>query len=427
MLTSFEKIEKFKGSLEVPGDKSITHRSILFASLAKGTSMITNALGSQDTETSAEAFKLCGVNIMNTQIGLKVESEGYTALKEPATVIDCGNSGTTTRLLVGILSARNMYAVLSGDTSLNNRPMGRVIRPLRKMGANIIARGDDKLPLVVMPSQLTGTYLESEVASAQVKSAIILAGLQAKGRTQYLEKIQTRDHTERLLQHFGAKLSVSPEGLIEIDGEQELKGTEVFVPGDFSSAAFFIALPYMFEDSEIVIRNVGLNPTRTGFLDVIRMLGGTVTTELTSDAIEPYGNITVKSAKLKGGKIDGTIIANVIDEIPMIATLALFAENPIEIRDAKELRYKESDRINAVVYNLRALGAVVEEFEDGLTVHPLKEVNNNVVLKTFYDHRIAMIAVMLCKRFGEKVSIDNIRSIGVSFPNFVEKLQSIEV
>jgi 3-phosphoshikimate 1-carboxyvinyltransferase len=276
-----------------------------------------------------------------------------------------------------------------------------------------------------LPSKLKGIEIEGKVKSAQVKSAIILAGLQADSNVIYIEPAVTRNHTELMLKTYGVHLNVS--GLrIEIEPVDRLMPAEINVPGDFSSAAFFLGAALIFENSEILIKNVGLNPTRSGMLEVLKGMNVNFDVDVNSESGDPFGNILIKSQEYDGITIKGDIIANIIDEIPMISALGLFAKSPVEIRDAHELRVKESDRIKAMVYNLRQIGAEVEEFEDGLKVYPLKNLNKNAKLRSFDDHRIAMINILLSKKFGG-LCIDEIDAIDVSFPDFIEKLNSIEV
>ena len=425
-MVKFEKITCLRGELEVPTDKSITHRSFILGGMASGSTKVLNPLMSRDTKATKRAMEACGVVFEEINNGFLVHSEGFRKFKEPFDVINCDNSGTTARLLTGVFAPQKKYFVLTGDDSLKRRPMARVINPLSQMGAVIKARDNGRfLPLTVLPSNMHGSEIKGETKSAQVKSAVILSALQLEEPTIYTETAITRNHTELMLNSFGA--DVRNDGLrIVIEPTDKLYPAEIVVPGDFSSSAFFIGGALMFENSEVLIKNVGLNPTRTGLLDVLETLGVKFEIDFKNKGADPYGDIFIKSQKLSGGLIKGDIIANIIDEIPMLSTLGIFASGPLEIRDAQELRVKESDRISAVVHNLRNLGADVEEYEDGLKVYPLKDTPKSGKLKSFSDHRIAMINILLAKRFGN-LEIDEIEVVDVSFPNFVDKIDSITV
>lgn len=336
------------------------------------------------------------------------------------------NSGTTARLLTGVYAPSGKYIVLTGDASLRRRPMDRVIIPLSQMGAKFAARDNGRcLPLTIMPSKLHSADIIAETKSAQVKSAILLAGVQAEGITTYTEKAVTRNHTEIMLSALGAKITT--EGLkITVEGAAELNAIDIVVPGDFSSAAFFLGAALMFEGSELMLENVGLNPTRSGMLKVLDDMGVKYTIENERGGAEKLGDIIISSQSFSGCTVEGDIIPNIIDELPMIATLGLFADSPVIIRNAKELRVKESDRIAATLHNLNALGAETEEYEDGMKVYPIKNINTKANLKSFDDHRIAMVAIMLAKRFGGEITVDNIECVDVSFPTFMETFKSLE-
>ncbi|MGA1846239.1 3-phosphoshikimate 1-carboxyvinyltransferase [Deferribacter abyssi] len=425
-MVTFEKIKKLKGEVEVPADKSITHRSFILSAMANGESIVKNPLISRDTKATVNALKACGVQFEKIEDGFKVISKGYENFHEPLDIINCENSGTTARLLTGLFSPMKKYFVLTGDNSLKKRPMGRVIEPLSKMGASIYGRkGNKNLPLTILPSKMHATKIESTVKSAQVKSAVILAGLQLDEETIYVERVKTRNHTEVMLKYFGVNLDIF-HNEIKVPGRQILKPSFIEVPGDFSSSAFFIGAALMFENSEILIKNVGLNPTRTGFIKVLKDLGADISISIHNNTFEIKGDIFVRHSNLKGGRIDGEIIPNIIDEIPLLGILGLFCENPLEIRGAEELRVKESDRISSIVHNLHVLGAKVDEYEDGFKVYPLDKVNRNGMLKSFDDHRIAMINILLAKKFGNFL-IDSIESIDVSFPDFIERFELLEV
>jgi len=425
-MTAFKQVKSLKGTVRVPSDKSISHRSFMFLSMAKGRGRIIDPLLSADTKATMAAMQAMGVTFEETVNGFVVTSQGYKDFKEPENVIDCMNSGTTARLLTGVYAPSGKYIVLTGDSSLRRRPMDRVIIPLSQMGAKFAARDNGRcLPLTIMPSKLHSADIIAETKSAQVKSAILLAGVQADGITTYTEKAVTRNHTEIMLAALGAKITT--EGLkITVEGAAELNAIDIVVPGDFSSAAFFLGAALMFEGSELMLENVGLNPTRSGMLKVLDDMGVKYTIENERGGAEKLGDIIISSQSFSGCTVEGDIIPNIIDELPMIATLGLFADSPVTIRNAKELRVKESDRIAATLYNLNALGAETEEYEDGMKVYPIKTINTKADLKSFDDHRIAMVAIMLAKRFGGEITVDNIDCVDVSFPTFMETFKSLE-
>ncbi|MBQ3033195.1 MAG: 3-phosphoshikimate 1-carboxyvinyltransferase [Deferribacterales bacterium] len=426
-MITFDKCSSFKGEITVPSDKSITHRAIIMSAMADGVSLVRNPLKSRDTIATLNAFKMAGVDVVQDSDRFIISSSGWKNFKEPWDVIDCQNSGTTARLLAGVFAPQQFYTVFTGDNSLKRRPMARVIEPLSQFGANIKGRADNTLlPFSVIPSDcLTAAHIEAKTKSAQVKSAVLLAAAQIEGQSSYRETTATRDHTERMLAAYGVDVKVDG-GVITVNGGKSMTQFESYVPGDFSSAAFFIVAALMFEGSEIIIKNCGLNPSRTGLLKVLKDFGVHIETETVIESPEPIGNIYIKYSKCAGGKVSGDIIANMIDEIPVLALLGLFSENPVEIRDAAELRVKESDRIAAIAENFRAIGAEVDEFSDGLKVYPLKSDVNKAVLKSFDDHRICMVNILLAKKFGIKMLIDNIDPLDVSFPDFIGWVMALE-
>jgi len=426
-MKTFKKIDSLRGEITVPPDKSVTHRAFLLSLMAEGVSYVINPLLSRDTLSTLSAVEMLGGEVTKNENGFKIKSPGFRCFNEPTGIIDCGNSGTTARLITGVLAPQSKLFILTGDDSLKKRPMGRVIAPLSRMGAKIYGRQDNSLlPLAVTQARMFSADIKAAVKSAQVKSAVLLAAAQIDGKSLYTETTPTRNHSEIMLRQFGCDLTVD-NNIITVNGGKKLSPSEVRVPGDFSSSAFFLVAALIFENSEIVIKNVGLNTTRIGLLDVLRSFGVKFTVDLkTSDTGEPFGDISIKSQNVQGGKISGDIIANIIDEIPAIAALGLFAEKPVEIRDAGELRVKESDRISALVYNLRSLGAEVEEYDDGLKIYPLISVNMKAELKSFDDHRIAMVNILLSKRFGN-LPIDDIACVDVSFPEFLRNIEKLEV
>ncbi len=416
---------RLRGTITVPGDKSISHRSIIFGSLAEGESIIKGLLESEDCLNTIRAFQKMNVDIQKTaQHNYKIKGVGLRGLREPDNIIDCGNSGTTMRLLTGLLAAQNYYTVLSGDCSLLSRPMDRVILPLKEMGASIWGRNDKYAPLSIKGSQLKGLKYTLPVASAQVKSALLLAGLYADGDVELKEPGFSRDHTERMLKSFGIKLDiVENKILLKNNAEHKLQSHSINIPGDISSAAFLIAGSLITNNSELLIKNVGINPTRSGFLKVLKEMKADI--EILNQrqvSSEPTADILVKSSSLEGIKISGSIIPTLIDEIPIIAVLATQAEGPTEIRDAHELRVKESDRINTIVQNLSKMGAVIRPLPDGMVITGPTSLKGNLVLESFNDHRIAMSLIIAGMVAEGKNTIKNIESVNTSFPGFSDLL-----
>ena len=402
-MCKFNKIGKLEGVLEVSGDKSITHRALIYSSLSKGTSVIKGGLLSQDIYSTVVMFRDLGVKIDCVDGEIRVSSRGI--LKSPSKPLDCGNSGTTARLMLGVLSGLGIDCELVGDKSLSKRPMMRVAKHLIKLGADIELSKNGEyigvLPAKIRGAKLHGGVIESEVASAQVKSAILFAGMLIDEDVEYVENVKTRNHTERLALKYGGKLSFVGKSIIS-RGRSHFKSADISIGGDFSSAAFFICGVYMFEGSNIVIKNVGVNPSRVGLIKVLNDLGGKVSYSVVNEDVELTGDIRAEYSKIVGGVVCGDIVANIIDEIPALGYLGLFSENGIEVRDAGELRFKESDRIKAVLENVRELGGAYEEYDDGFKVYPLKnsaEIPTNCVLKSYGDHRICMLNVLVGKKF----------------------------
>jgi 3-phosphoshikimate 1-carboxyvinyltransferase len=420
----FEKVKRFAGVLIPPPDKSITHRALILASMAKGRSIIHNPLMSLDTANTSMLLKDLGVFISSgPNDTINIESKGYDGLTAPFMPLWCGNSGTTARLSTGLLCMQSFKSELKGDKSLSARPMRRVAEPLRLFGANIEG---DTLPLKISPSkELHPAELESDILSAQVKSAFILAALQAKGVSKYSETFTTRNHTELMLPLFGA--DIATDGFtVEVSGGEGLQPAEIEIPGDVSSAAFLVVAALIFEDSYINIREVGLNPTRAVFLDILRSWGADINITKHTDGYEPVGEVTVRHSPIKGGEISGLLSQAAIDELPALAVLGLFSESGVTIRDAKELRVKESDRIRILVDTFMALGAEVEEYKDGLFVAPLEKEPSEVPLHAAGDHRIAMLNILLAKKWGFGMNEDDIKCINISFPNYLKTLEKME-
>jgi len=407
----------------VPGDKSVSHRSLLFAALARGESRVRGLLRAEDVHSTWKAVEALGAGVRE-EGGLVVVTPPER-LSEPGDVIDCGNSGTSLRLLAGVLAGVPGLSVLTGDASLRRRPVRRVVEPLRRMGAELFARGQDRLPpLVVRGKALRGTRHVLEVASAQVKSALLLAGLFADGETTVVEPALSRDHTERMLRRMGAPLTV--RGLEVSVSPGTLSGGEVDVPGDISSAAFFLCAAAALPGSEVTALGVGTNPTRTGLLDVLAEMGAEVAThDERESAGEPRADVTVRGQELSAVRIGGPLVPRLIDELPVIMVLATQARGRTVIRDAQELRVKESDRLAAMGETLAAAGARIELFEDGCAIEgptPLR----GVAVSTRMDHRIAMsMAVAQLFAPGSEVVLDDVACVGTSFPSFFDILDRL--
>jgi len=423
--------------ITVPGDKSISHRAVMFAALSNGACKITNFLEGADCLSTLEAFRQLGVNIERPEPGIIVVHGSHGQLTAPSAAIDCGNSGTTMRLMAGILAAQPFASTLTGDASLTGRPMRRVIEPLTQMGAKITAEGPgDTPPLRIEGGPLKAITYQSPVASAQVKSAILLAGLKASGITTVIEPAPSRDHSERMLEYFLVKLrretkrptphSRPVECRVSMLGQQQIESREFTVPGDISSASFWLVAAAAQPGSRLLIKNVGLNPTRTGILGVLVRMGACIREVV--DIVEhgePSGVVDVKGNVLHGTVIEGAEIANVIDELPILAVAGALATGETIIRDAKELRVKETDRISAIATNLKALGAEVEETEDGMIIRggkPLKGAK----LQSFGDHRIAM-AFAIAGLFAKGTTvIEDVGCVQISYPNFAETLRLVQ-
>ncbi len=413
-----------KGTLQVPGDKSISHRSIMFGAIAAGTTTVEGFLLGDDCLSTISCFRKLGVEINLSGDQVTITSNGEENWQEPTSVLDTGNSGTTTRLMLGLLAGTKFHSVLAGDESIAKRPMRRSIDPLRLMGADIRGRANGQYtPLAVQGTQLHAMDYTLPVASAQVKSAILLAALKAEGTTTITEPVPTRDHTEIMLQHFGAELKRVGD-TISLQGGQKLKAAHVKVPGDISSAAFMIGAALITKNSEVVLTNVGCNPTRTGILDVIEQMGADFNVELTDESGERPANITIRSSNLKGTEIGGSLIPRLIDEIPLIALMATQAEGTTVIKDAEELRVKETDRIAAVVAELSKMGADITATEDGMVINGPTQLHG-ASMKTYGDHRLGMMAAVAALIADGPVEIDDPDCISVSFPNFVEQMNSL--
>ena len=414
-----------KGTIRVPGDKSISHRSIIFGSLAKGETKVYDILRGEDVLSTIQVFRDLGVSIQDDGDVIRIQGVGFQGLQVPTAPLDMGNSGTSIRLISGVLAGQDFSVTMVGDDSLSKRPMDRVAIPLRQMGVEITGQGERDCPPLHEKGthQLQPIHYRLPVASAQVKSALIFAALQAEGKSTIIEKEKTRDHTEDMIRQFGGKIQVDGK-TIHIQGGQEFKGQTVIVPGDISSAAFWLVAGLILPDSVIKIENVGINQTRTGILDVIQEMGGDLTVE-DRDEKAVSASLTVKTSSLKGIRIDGELIPRLIDELPIIALLASQANGQTVIADAEELRVKETDRIQVVADSLNAMGANVVPTEDGMIITgptPLHGAD----LETFGDHRIGMMAAIaaLLVRDGNVV-LDRAEAINTSYPSFFEDLETL--
>jgi len=410
--------------ITLPGDKSISHRAVLFAALAHGETKITNFLPGEDTLASLHAMQAMGVRVKQPdRTTLIVEGVGGK-LQPTAEPVDCGNSGTLMRLLAGVLAGQGFTARLVGDSSLQSRPMGRIADPLEQMGAKIECEGEGKRPpLRIHGGELKGICYEMPVASAQLKSALLLAGLKAKGTTTVVQPAACRDHTERLLAHFHSPCQVDGNA-ISVQGGQKLHGEDLEVPGDFSSAAFWIVAAACRPGSELKVSNVGLNPTRTALLSVLMRMGGHVRELVGEKRAEPMGTLIVRGRKLHGTRIAGAEIPNLIDELPILSVAAALAHGETVIADAQELRVKETDRIAAMVTCLKAFNVEAEETEDGMIIRGGRPIKGAKV-KSYGDHRIAMACAILGLFARGTTRISDTRCISTSYPGFVQDLHDI--
>lgn len=418
-----------QGNLSVPGDKSISHRALMLGAIAQGQTRIQGLLLGEDPRSTARCLRAMGANIseLNPQ-EVVVEGVGNGNLQEPTAVLDAGNSGTTVRLMLGLLASHpNRFFVISGDESLRSRPMSRVVEPLKQMDAQIWGRqNNSRAPLAIQGQSLQPIDYTSPIASAQVKSCILLAGLMTEGQTTVIEPALSRDHSERMLAAFGADITTDPETKsVTIQGKPTLKGQTVVVPGDISSAAFWLVAGMIVPDSELVIENVGINPTRTGILDALERMEADIAIEdQTLIAGEPVANLRVRSSPLKGAEIGGNLIPRLIDEIPIIAVAAVFAEGRTLIKDAAELRVKESDRIAVMASQLSKMGANVTEHSDGLEIVGGGNLTGTEI-EAYNDHRVAMSFAIAALNAKGKTTINGAQAAAISYPDFFENLQQI--
>lgn len=421
-MTELKKMKRIRGEVTVPGDKSISHRGVMLGALANGVTEIDGFLTGADCISTIECFRALGIETEIDGTHVTVHGKGLYGLSKPESMLYTGNSGTTTRLLCGILSVQNFDTQITGDSSICKRPMSRVVKPLSEMGAKIEG---EYCPLTVRGSKLNAITYNMPVASAQVKTAILLAGLYADGTTEVVEKEKSRDHTERMLSAMGAELE--EEGLtVRIKRCDCLKPIHINVPGDISSAAFFIAAASVMEGSEVIIKNVGINPTRTGILDAARAMGADITElNVRSENNEPVADLMVKSAPLKGIRIDGAIIPRLIDELPVIAVMALAAEGETVIADAAELKVKETNRINAVCTELKKCGADITETDDGMIIRGGRRLTG-ADFAGYADHRMAMSLAVLAQMCDGKCTIDDVDCTKISYPQFFDDFYSLE-
>jgi 3-phosphoshikimate 1-carboxyvinyltransferase len=421
-----QKVKGLSGSIVIPGDKSISHRGVMFGSIAEGKTVISNFLTGEDCLSTIDCFRKMGVKITLTNDLVEVEGKGFAGLLEPSEILDVGNSGTTTRLILGILSGSSFHSCLIGDESIAKRPMNRVTAPLKMMGASIDGRKEGGFtPLAVRGNPLNAINYVSPVASAQVKSAVLLAGLNADGVTSVTEPAKSRDHTERMLRAFGCEVEES--GLtVSVKGGQALKATEIAVPGDISSAAFFLVAGAITPNSSITLKDVGMNPTRTGIIDVLQQMGATLKIE--NERIvnfEPVADLTISTSSLKGTEISGDLIPRLIDEIPIIALLASQASGETVIKDASELKVKETNRIDTVVNELTKLGIKIQSTDDGMIITGTNTPLSGSQVSSYGDHRIGMMLAIASLITDGDIHLENPEAIAVSYPSFFNHLEQL--
>ncbi|MDY4692875.1 MAG: 3-phosphoshikimate 1-carboxyvinyltransferase [Blautia sp.] len=419
-----KKQTHLRGELSVPGDKSISHRAVMFGSLAKGTTKITHFLEGADCLSTISCFQKMGIEIERNSSEILVHGKGLHGLSAPSKTLDVGNSGTTTRLISGILAGQAFSCRLNGDTSIQSRPMKRIITPLLAMGGDIVSeKGNGCAPLKITGKPLHSICYQSPVASAQVKSCVLLAGMYADGITSVTEPVLSRNHTEIMLNYFGAEVT-SAGTTASIRPEPILTGREISVPGDISSAAYFIAAGLLTPGSEILLKNVGVNPTRDGMIRVCQAMGGNITLLNKKLEGEPTADLLIRTSSLHGTTIEGDIIPSLIDELPVIAVMAAFAQGTTVIKDAQELKVKESDRIAVVTEGLKAMGADVEATEDGMIIHGGRPLHG-CRIDSCLDHRIAMSFAVAGTICDGTLTITNGDCVKISYPEFYSDLYSL--
>ncbi len=419
------KSRSLRGEIQIPGDKSISHRGIMLGALARGTTKITNFLQGADCLSTIRCFRQMGIEVENSCKEVLVHGKGLHGLSAPQQILDAGNSGTTVRLLSGILAAQNFPSTITGDASIQKRPMKRVMDPLTQMGACIESQNQNGCaPLDIRGTRLKGIHYQSPVSSAQVKSCVLLAGLYADQKTSVTEPTVSRDHSERMLSYLGAEVAVQGT-TVAIEPEPELNARDIQVPGDISSAAYFIAAGLLVPGSQILIKNVGINPTRSGILKVCRAMGADIQyLNEKSGCWEPSADLLVTYSPLKGTVIEGDIIPTLIDELPIIAVMAAFAQGETIIRNAEELRVKESDRIQTVTDNLSAMGADITAAPDGMSIRGGQPLTG-ASIRTCKDHRIAMSFAVAGMAAEGVTSLDDAQCVAISYPQFFDDLQRL--
>ncbi len=423
-----QPVSSLRGEITLPGDKSISHRYAILGAMAQGTTHISQFSQSEDCQSTLRCLRRVGIGIRQSTDEVEIQSEGWKRFQKPKEILDAGNSGTTIRLLSALLSASPFVSTIRGDDSLNRRPMERIIRPLTQMGAKIEAAQDEFPPLHITGSPLRGIHYRLPMASAQVKSCVLLAGLMAQGETTVVENVRSRDHTERALPFFDVVLTEADQQL-KVHGPASLKAGQMEIPGDFSAAVFFIVAALLVPDAEICLRRVGVNPSRTGLLTLLEDSGARIErTNPREFNAEPVCDLKVcfshELFRKFPAEISGECLPNMIDEIPALAVLATRLEQGLRIRGAEELRKKESDRIRSIVVNLRNLGVQVEEFPDGFFVPPGQQIQGGRV-QTFGDHRIAMAFTVAGLMARKPVELDHPSCVSISFPEFFERLRSL--
>ena len=430
MHLKLSKSKNLKGQVTIPGDKSISHRSIILSSLADGTSEISGFLKGEDCLATLNSFKKMGVKIEEEDEKISVHGVGLHGLKKPTENLYLGNSGTSMRLLAGLLSGQKFSTILTGDSSLSSRPMKRILEPLKEMGASITASANTA-PLYIKPSnKLNGISYELPIASAQVKSCILLAGLYADSNTQVIESYLTRDHTEKMFKKFGIEIDESykdSKKIIKISPPRKLNPSTLNIPGDFSSASFFIVAGLIIPNSEITLKNVGINSSRTALIKVLIQMGANIKIKNIKDDYEKTADIEIKTSNLKAIVLDEELIPNLIDELPILFIAASFARGKTIIRGVEELRTKESDRLEAMSNSLRVLGVESKSYSDGIDITGKSSLKSSVIIDSFGDHRIAMASSIACSMLEGENIIKNVENIQTSFPNFIETCGSLGI
>ena len=417
------KASRLRGAPVIPGDKSISHRSLIMGALAEGITEIEDILESGDVRSTASCLQALGVKISKAGNRTSIHGLGSRGFRAPAGVLDCGNSGTSLRVLMGVLAGGSITAQLTGDHSLVRRPMKRVAEPLRLMGARFALTRDDYAPLTVTGTPLHGIDYELKIASAQIKTAILMGGLNAEGITRITGQIHSRDHTERMFGHFGVKVVCEPES-VTIQGGQKLHSTRLRVPGDPSTAAFWMGAACLVSDSLIEMEHVSLNPTRIGFIRALERMGADIRTEFTTQSPEPIGRVMANTSRLKGVRVEEAEVPSLIDELPLLAVLATQANGVTEVTGAEELRVKETDRIEAIATNLRAMGCEIEVRKDGFRIEGPQRLRGAEV-QSFHDHRIAMAFSIAGLVASGDTIIHDPECVSISYPEFFNTLEEL--